>query len=116
MEGATQTDPTQQLKYGDKTHPLQTSSENGRYELYQTSGAGNDDDALQFTTLIHHSLIVEKAEAVTAGVDTALEQLKSSMAAISSLKQANKYDSPLFPDCTEPCVVPCCNQTLLDER
>ncbi|KAF2637333.1 hypothetical protein P280DRAFT_100339 [Massarina eburnea CBS 473.64] len=76
--------------YGDKTHPLATSSENGRYELYQTSGAGNDDDDLEFSSLINHSLIVEKAGAVTAGVDTALEQLKSSMAAISELKQANK--------------------------
>ncbi|KAF1955186.1 hypothetical protein CC80DRAFT_415774 [Byssothecium circinans] len=81
---------TPQLKYGDKTHPLHTSSDSGRYELYQTSGAGHDEDHLEFSSLINHSLIVEKAEAVTAGVDTALEQLKSSMAAMKELKQANK--------------------------
>jgi len=37
---------------------------------------------------------VQKAENVTAGVDTALEQLKSTMAAISEFKEANKYASP----------------------
>jgi RNA polymerase II elongation factor ELL len=37
---------------------------------------------------------VQKAEDVTAGVDSALEQLRSSMAAISEFKQANKYASP----------------------
>jgi hypothetical protein len=41
-------------------------------------------------------LIVQQAQVVTAGVDTALEQLKNSMAAISELKQANKYASPVF--------------------
>jgi hypothetical protein len=46
--------------------------------------------------LINHSLAVQRAEHVTAGVDTALEQLKNSMAAISELKQANKYASPVF--------------------
>ncbi|KAF2182575.1 hypothetical protein K469DRAFT_585774 [Zopfia rhizophila CBS 207.26] len=80
---------TPQLKYGDKSHVLQTSSESFRYELYQSSGVGSDDD-LTFTGLINHSLAVQKAEDVTAGVDTALEQLKSSIAAISELKEANK--------------------------
>ncbi|KAH7138583.1 hypothetical protein B0J11DRAFT_422802 [Dendryphion nanum] len=79
-----------QLKYGDKTHTLQTNPENYRYELYQSSGTGSDDDDLEFAGLINHSLAVQKAEDVTAGVDTALEQLKHSMAAISELKQANK--------------------------
>jgi RNA polymerase II elongation factor ELL len=84
--------PPQQLKYGEKTHALQTSSESYRYELYQSSGAGDDDD-FEFAGLINYSLAVQKAEDATAGVDTALEQLKSSMAAISELKQANKYAS-----------------------
>ncbi|KAF2268260.1 hypothetical protein CC78DRAFT_613456 [Lojkania enalia] len=80
---------TPQLKFGDKSHILQTSSESYRYELYQSSGADNDDD-LEFAGLINHSLAVQKAEDVTAGVDSALEQLKSSMAAISEFKEANK--------------------------
>ncbi|KAF2006568.1 hypothetical protein P154DRAFT_421902, partial [Amniculicola lignicola CBS 123094] len=78
----------QQLKYGDKTHVIQTSSESYRCELYQSSGAGSDD--LEFAGLVSHSIAVQKAEDVTAGVDSALEQLKSSMAAISEFKQANK--------------------------
>jgi RNA polymerase II elongation factor ELL len=85
----------QQLRYADKTHSLQTSSESNRHELYRASGAASDD-ALDFTSLINHSLIVQQAQVVTAGVDTALEQLKNSMAAISELKQANKYASPVF--------------------
>ncbi|KAJ4292610.1 hypothetical protein N0V90_009273 [Kalmusia sp. IMI 367209] len=78
-----------QLKCGDKTHALQTSSESTRYELYHSSGTGSDDD-LDFTSLINHSLVVQKAENVTAGVDTALEQLKNSMAAVKEMKEANK--------------------------
>jgi hypothetical protein len=62
----------QQLKYGDKTRVLQSSSES-------------------------HRLTVHKAEQVTAGVDSALQQLRSSMAAISEFKEANKYASPVFP-------------------
>ena len=88
--------PPQQLRYGDKTHLLQSSSESYRYELYQSSGAGSDN-GLEFAGLINHSLAVQKAEDVTAGVDTALEQLKSSMAAISEFKEANKYASPVCP-------------------
>jgi hypothetical protein len=34
---------------------------------------------------------------VTAGIDSALQQLRSSMAAISEIKEANKYASPVFP-------------------
>ncbi|KAH7394386.1 hypothetical protein BKA66DRAFT_567331 [Pyrenochaeta sp. MPI-SDFR-AT-0127] len=81
---------TPQLKYGDKTHVLQSSAETYRHELYRSSGAGSDDDDLEFAGLINHSLTVQKAEDVTAGVDSALEQLRSSMAAISEFKQANK--------------------------
>ncbi|KAF2662639.1 hypothetical protein K491DRAFT_734077 [Lophiostoma macrostomum CBS 122681] len=80
---------TPQLKYGDKTRVLQTNSESYRYELYSSSGAGSDD-GLEFAGLINHSLAVQQAESVTAGVDSALQQLKSSMAAISEFKQANK--------------------------
>ena len=86
--------PQQQLKYGDKTHLLQTSSESYRYELYHASGAGSDKD-LEFAGLINYTLAVQKADNVTAGVDTALEQLKNSMAAISEFKEANKYASPM---------------------
>jgi RNA polymerase II elongation factor ELL len=75
---------------------LQTSSESHRYELYKSSGAGNDN-AFEFAGLINHSLTVQKAEDVTAGVDSALQQLRSSMAAISEFKEANKYASPVFP-------------------
>ncbi|CAO2657907.1 Nn.00g071670.m01.CDS01 [Neocucurbitaria sp. VM-36] len=81
---------TPQLKYGDKTHVLQSSPETHRYELYRSSGAGSDGDDLEFAGLVNHSLIVQKAEDVTAGVDSALEQLRSSMAAISEFKEANK--------------------------
>ncbi|KAL1795263.1 hypothetical protein ACET3X_007079 [Alternaria dauci] len=80
---------TPQLKYGDKTHMLQSSTELHRYELYKSSGTGSDD-RLEFAGLIHHSLLVHKAEDVTAGVDSALEQLRSNMAAISEFKEANK--------------------------
>ncbi|KAF2112021.1 hypothetical protein BDV96DRAFT_165172 [Lophiotrema nucula] len=80
---------TPQLKYGDKSHMLQTSSESYRHELYQSHDADSDDD-LEFAGLINHSLAVQRAEDVTAGVDSALEQLKSSMAAISEFKEANK--------------------------
>lgn len=83
--------PSQLLKYGDKSHLLQTSSESYRHELYRSNGDGDDDDDLEFAGLINHSLAVQKAEEVMAGVDTAVEQLKSSMAAISEMKQANKY-------------------------
>ncbi|KAJ4366339.1 hypothetical protein N0V83_007975 [Neocucurbitaria cava] len=79
-----------QLKYGDKTHVLQSSSETHRYELYRSSGTGGEGDDLKFAGLINHSLIVQKATDVTAGVDSALEQLRSSMAAISEFKEANK--------------------------
>ncbi|KAF1851554.1 uncharacterized protein K460DRAFT_274780 [Cucurbitaria berberidis CBS 394.84] len=80
-----------QLKYADKTHVLHSSPETHRYELYRSSGAGSDDDDdLEFAGLINHTLTVQKAEHVTAGVDTALEQLRSSMAAISEIKEANK--------------------------
>jgi hypothetical protein len=92
-EGALANHPQQQLKYGDKTYLLQISSESYRYELYHASGAGSDRD-LEFAGLINHSLAVQKADNVTAGVDTALEQLKNSMAAISEFKEANKYASP----------------------
>lgn len=88
---------TQQLKYGDKTHVLLSDFESHRYELYKSSGAGNSDGELEFAGLINHSLTVQKAEDVTAGVDSALQQLKSSMAAITEFKEANKYASPVFP-------------------
>ncbi|KAI0574107.1 hypothetical protein TUN199_08575 [Pyrenophora tritici-repentis] len=81
---------TPQLKYGDKTHMLQSSTELHRYELYKSSGTGTDDETLEFAGLINHSLVVHKAEDVTAGVDSALEQLRSNMAAISEFKEANK--------------------------
>jgi hypothetical protein len=95
-EGATRLTTRQQLKYGDKTHVLQSSSENHRCELYKTSGAGSDG-ALEFAGFINHSLVVQKTEDVTAGVDSALEQLRSSMAALSESREANKYASPVFP-------------------
>lgn len=84
----------QQLKYGDKTLTLQSASETTRNELYHSSGTGSDDD-LEFASLIKHSLVVHKAENVTAGVDSALEQLKNSMAAVKEMKEANKYASPV---------------------
>jgi hypothetical protein len=40
---------------------------------------------------------VQEAADVTAGVDSALASLKSSMAAISEFKEANKYAPPVFP-------------------
>ena len=75
---------------------LQSSTELHRYELYKSSGTGGGDDTLEFAGLINHSLVVHKAEDVTAGVDSALEQLRSNMAAISEFKEANKYASPVF--------------------
>ncbi|KAF2017777.1 hypothetical protein BU24DRAFT_344488 [Aaosphaeria arxii CBS 175.79] len=80
---------TPQLKYGDKTHVLNSTPEAYRYELYRSDGSENDDD-LEFAGLINHSLAVQKAEDVMGGVDTALEQLKNSMAAMAELKEANK--------------------------
>jgi RNA polymerase II elongation factor ELL len=103
---------SQQLRYADKTHALQTSSESSRYELYHTSGAGSDE-TLDFTSLINHSLIVQKAQVVTAGVDTALEQLKNSMAAISELKQANKYASPVSLAARSGIETACCRRPAL---
>jgi hypothetical protein len=47
--------------------------------------------------VINHNLVVQEAADVTAGVDSALATLKSSMAAISEFKEANKYASPVFP-------------------
>ncbi|KAH6852808.1 hypothetical protein BKA58DRAFT_450107 [Alternaria rosae] len=82
---------TPQLKYGDKTHMLQSSSELHRYELYKSSGTGSPG-SLEFAGMINHSLMVHKAEDVTAGVDSALEQLRSNMAAISEFKEANNHD------------------------
>jgi hypothetical protein len=63
--------------------------------LYKSSGTGSDH-GLEFAGLINHSLLVHQAEDVTAGVDSALEQLRSNMAAISEFKEANKYASPVF--------------------
>ncbi|KAL6705971.1 hypothetical protein ACN47E_006250 [Coniothyrium glycines] len=80
---------TPQLKYGDQTHALLHTAEPHRFELYKSSGTGNDSD-LEFAGLINHNLIVQPAEHVTAGVDSALEQLRSSMAALSEFKEANK--------------------------
>ncbi|KAF2735765.1 hypothetical protein EJ04DRAFT_434294, partial [Polyplosphaeria fusca] len=79
----------QTLKYGDKSQVLQTSSQSHRYELYLSSDAGDDDD-LEFAGLINHRLAVQEAEIAVAGADSALEQLKSSMAALSEMKEANK--------------------------
>lgn len=45
--------------------------------------------------MINHNLVVQEAADVTAGVDSALATLKSSMAAISEFKEANKYASPV---------------------
>lgn len=78
---------------------LQSSPETHRHELYRTSGTGSDDDDLEFAGLIHHSLTVQKAEDVTAGVDSALEQLRYNMAAISEVREANKYASLVSPGC-----------------
>ncbi|KAF2494226.1 hypothetical protein BU16DRAFT_528367 [Lophium mytilinum] len=78
-----------QLKYGDKSHVIQTTSENLRYELYHSAGSDSKDE-YTFAGLINHSLAIQHAEQVTSGVDTALEQLKSSMAAIHNIKEANK--------------------------
>ncbi|KAH6642969.1 hypothetical protein C7974DRAFT_431272 [Boeremia exigua] len=77
------------LKVGDKTHVLQSSPETHTHELYQSSGTSSDDD-LEFAGVINHTLIVQEAADVTAGVDSALASLKSSMAAISEFKEANK--------------------------
>ena len=77
---------------------LQSSTELHRYELYKSSGNSSDDDddgQFEFAGLINHSLTVHKAEDVTAGVDSALEQLRNNMAAISEFKEANKYASPV---------------------
>lgn len=64
--------------------------------MYTASGAGSDGQ-LEFAGLINHSLTVQPAEDVTAGVDSALEQLRSSMAAMAEIKEANKYASlPFF--------------------
>ncbi|KAH8704361.1 hypothetical protein GQ44DRAFT_778131 [Phaeosphaeriaceae sp. PMI808] len=87
-----------QLKYGDKTHVLQSNPESYRYELYKSSGTGSDahdDDnhaslELELAGLIGHSLTVQQAEEAAAGADEALVQLKSTMAALSDLKEANK--------------------------
>ena len=65
---------------------LQSSTELHRCELYRTGS----DDSLEFAGLINHSLLVHQAEHVTAAVDSALEQLRSNMAAISEFKEANK--------------------------
>jgi len=111
-EWSTPANDSQQLRYAEKTHPLQTTSESSRYELYHASGAGSDD-ALDFTSLINHSLIVQKAQVVTAGVDTALEQLKNSMAAISELKQANKYASPVSLAARSGIETACCCRSAL---
>ncbi|KZM22110.1 hypothetical protein ST47_g6739 [Ascochyta rabiei] len=80
---------TPQLRYGDKTHVLQSSPETHTYELYKSSGTGSDND-FEFAGVINHNLIVQEAADVTAGVDSALATLKSSMAAISEFKEANK--------------------------
>lgn len=74
---------------------LQSSPETHTYELYKSSGAGSHDD-LEFAGVINHNLIVQDAADVTAGVDSALATLKSSMAAISEFKEANKYASPVL--------------------
>jgi hypothetical protein len=77
---------------------LQSSPETHTYELYKSSGTGSDDDLeFAFAGVINHNLIVQEAADVTAGVDSALATLKSSMAAISEFKEANKYASPVFP-------------------
>ena len=61
---------------------------------------GDSDDDLEFAGLVSHNLAVQKAEDATAGADQALEQLKSTMAAMRDVKEANKYAArpwlPLF--------------------
>ena len=74
--------------------------------------------------MINHNLIVQEAADVTAGVDSALATLRSSMAAISEFKEANKYASPVFPwlpndlwcrvestDSSTPVPLPCVHHT-----
>lgn len=88
----------QRIKYGDKACLLHCSTESYYYELYYSSRA-NGDESLEFTSIINHNLIMPSPEDLTSDVDTALEQLKASMAAISELKEANKYVSLVFSDC-----------------
>jgi RNA polymerase II elongation factor ELL len=85
---------------------LQTTSETNRHELYHSSGTGSDHP-LDFTSLIKHTLVVQKAENVTASVDSALEQLKNSMAAVKEMKEANKYASLVSPRLPSS-LMPCC--------
>lgn len=76
---------TPQLRYGTKTHTLQTTLESHRNEIYQPGDAG-----LEFAGLVSHRLAVQKAQEAAAQVDSALAQLKNNMQAVAEYREANK--------------------------
>ncbi|KAF2453470.1 hypothetical protein BDY21DRAFT_367011 [Lineolata rhizophorae] len=81
----------QTIKYGSKTHVLDTTRERHPHELYQAEGAAMEG-ALQFRGVVGHRLAVQEAEEVTAGTDVALERLKSSLASLQQEKEARQTD------------------------
>jgi hypothetical protein len=83
----TPTDHHQSIRYGETTQLLQTSPERFHSELYDTT----NESEFEFSGFINHSLTVQKAGQVTAGVDVALETLRNQMQAIKSDREASKY-------------------------
>lgn len=78
------------LKYGNnETRILETAPEKFRHELYN-AGTDDDEDGMHFEGLLNHRLAIRKAEQASAGMDSALATLKSSLASLSQEKEARR--------------------------
>jgi len=75
------------LRYDGKSLPLHVGPEKFRHELYR-AGESDSEDEWSFTGLINHTLQIQQVEQASAGMDKALETLKTNMAAIEQDRKA----------------------------
>jgi hypothetical protein len=76
------------LRYGDKTHVLETREATFRQELYTHDGdVGND---WEFAGLVGHVMTLRRAEQASKDLDIALETLKQNMESITQEREARK--------------------------
>jgi len=76
------------IRFDGKSHILHPSQDKFRNELYRS------DDGLEnewaFAGLVNHTLVAEQVQEASAGMDKALETLKSQMRSIEEEREARK--------------------------
>jgi hypothetical protein len=81
----------QVLRYGDKTHVLETREAPFRQELYRTPDSGSDkENEWDFEGVVGHVMTLRRAEQGSKGLDIALEALKNSMETIKQAGEAKR--------------------------